>query len=125
MTSATRTLLTVAAVGLAAAAAVFYALADPATTPWFPRCTFLAVTGFECPGCGAQRALHALLVGDLARAWSYNPFLIAMLPVIALLAVAAIFRTRWPRFYRRVNSRPVCITIAAATIIWWIARNLL
>ncbi|MDE7397749.1 MAG: DUF2752 domain-containing protein, partial [Muribaculum sp.] len=39
---------------------VIYAVFDP-TLPWFPKCLFRQLTGLECPGCGSQRAIHALL----------------------------------------------------------------
>ncbi len=34
-----------------------------------PRCLFKLITGYECPGCGSQRAFHSLLHGDIAAAW--------------------------------------------------------
>lgn len=46
-----------------------------------PLCTFYAMTGLECPGCGATRATHELLHGRLAAAWHYNSLWVALLPV--------------------------------------------
>jgi hypothetical protein len=40
--------------------------------PW-PRCTFLAVTGWPCFTCGATRAAVAFLHGDFGAAWLFNP----------------------------------------------------
>ncbi|RKV71031.1 MAG: DUF2752 domain-containing protein [Alloprevotella sp.] len=36
---------------------------------------FRSATGYSCPGCGAQRAIHSLLHGHFAEAISYNYFL--------------------------------------------------
>src|SRR5690606_2629375 len=41
----------------------FYGLVDPATGI-LPSCPFYTLTHWYCPGCGSQRALHALLHGD-------------------------------------------------------------
>lgn len=51
------------------------------------KCTFAIATHHACPGCGTTRAASALLHGDLAQAFHYNP----MGPVVmaALLVVAA------------------------------------
>lgn len=51
----------------------------PNVTPWYPPCTFRAVTGYHCPGCGMTRALHALLNGHFLQALAYNPFIITPL----------------------------------------------
>ena len=50
-------------------------------------CPFHLVTGLDCPGCGVTRMLSALAAGDLAAAWRANPGLLALSPVLALLAL--------------------------------------
>ena len=68
-------------------ALVVYFLFDPATTP-FPRCPFLMLTGWQCPGCGSQRAIHSLLHLDIVAAWRYNALLVLSIPYLLLLVVA-------------------------------------
>ena len=91
----------------------------------FPRCVFYSVTGLRCPGCGTQRALHAMLTGDFAAAWHYNAFLMVMLPVIVLLLGAEWPRKRTPRLYVAVNSKWVVALVLVAVMAWWIVRNAL
>lgn len=110
------------AVILAVAVAV-YALFDPSTAP-FPRCPFLSLTGLQCPGCGSQRAIHALLHADIAGAWRSNALLVLSLPLVALLLVAQAMSRRWPRLHNALNSRTVIWTVFVVIIIWWIARNI-
>ncbi|MCM1020673.1 MAG: DUF2752 domain-containing protein [Muribaculum sp.] len=108
---------------LAIAAWVYFSL-NPADSHLFPRCMFLQLTGLKCPGCGSQRAVHALLHGDIATAWRMNALLILATPVIILLLVAQLFRTANNRFYRRLNSFPVAVGLFIVIIAWWILRNL-
>jgi hypothetical protein len=77
--------IAVAGAGLAAAVTL-YAF-DPATTHVYPRCPFLLVTGCYCPGCGALRALHELLRGDVAAAVGYNALLVVAIPALAALVI--------------------------------------
>lgn len=123
MTATGRKALIYAALAAAAAVVGIYALFDPAYTP-FPRCLFLTATGWKCPGCGSQRAIHALLSGDIAQAWHYNAFMVASLPLIALLLVAQTLRKSRPAFYNLLNSKAIILSILAAIIIWWITRNI-
>lgn len=67
---------------LGVAGLVMLRVFDPATSGVFPPCPVRYLTGFYCPGCGSLRALHALLNGDLRRAWSMNPFMVTMLPFV-------------------------------------------
>jgi len=53
-----------------------------------PPCPFHWLTGLYCPGCGATRALHALLHGDPGKALSMNPVFVLALPIVALLFAA-------------------------------------
>ena len=36
-------------------------------------CTFYAVTGFPCPGCGGTRAFYYLFRGELLKSIEYHP----------------------------------------------------
>jgi Protein of unknown function (DUF2752) len=50
-----------------------------------PPCPFYWLTGWYCPGCGATRAMHALVHGDIAKALAMNPLLVLALPLVVLL----------------------------------------
>ena len=102
---------------------VYYAL-DPSSSTLFPRCTFLSLTGYKCPGCGSQRAVHALLHGDLAAAFRYNALLLIAIPWIALCLSAESRRTRNPRLYARLNAPLLIWLFLAMVLIWWLLRNI-
>ncbi len=82
------------ALGFAAilAAGLLYALFIGTTGQGLP-CVFHTVTGLECPGCGVSRMCLALLRLDFAAAWSYNPAVMALLPLFG--AVAADMSVRY------------------------------
>lgn len=102
---------------------VYYAL-DPSSSTLFPRCTFLSLTGYKCPGCGSQRAVHALLHGDLVAAFRYNALLLIAIPWIALCLFAESRRTRTPRLYARLNAPLLIWLFLAMVLIWWLLRNI-
>ena len=102
---------------------IYYAI-DPATSTAFPRCTFLTLTGYKCPGCGSQRAIHALLNGNIKGALSYNAMLIVAIPWIALCLFAEGQRTRRPRLYERLNAPLLIWLFLVAVLAWWVLRNI-
>lgn len=106
------------------AAICIYFYFDPADSVFFPRCPFLSVTGFQCPGCGSQRAIHSLLHGDISAAWHYNCMLILFAPLIALLLFAEFTRNSYPRLYTRINSAPVIWGSFIVLFLWGIVRNI-
>lgn len=65
---------------------------DPAVHRFYPPCLWNRLTGWQCAGCGATRALYHLTRGEWAEAFRLNPGFVAALPV---LAVIALFRRRW------------------------------
>ncbi|WP_290100216.1 DUF2752 domain-containing protein [uncultured Muribaculum sp.] len=120
-----RVIMVCAAAVIFIVAAWFYFSFDPASTHLFPKCLFLQVTGFKCPGCGSQRAVHAILNGDMVTAWRMNAFLVAAIPVIAVMLVAELMRTRNRAFYKSVNSRVVVLSVLFLIVMWWVLRNIL
>ena len=60
---------------------------DPMKVDFYPRCPLFLLTGLLCPGCGALRAGHALLHGDVAAALGFNAMLIVALPFLAYALV--------------------------------------
>ena len=83
-----------------------------AGTVWQPGCPVRAGTGLKCPGCGAGRAMEALLRGDAAGAMYWNALL---LPLIVLLVVAG-FRKPW--------SWPGWLALGATGLAFAVVRNL-
>lgn len=100
----------------AASAIVYLALNDPETSP-APRCLFNAITGYDCPGCGSQRAIHALLQGRVADAWRYNAAMFFAVPLAVMYVVAP---RRWDKV---IYSMWFALGIVVAFIFWWVYRN--
>ena len=74
--------LVAGSIGVVAAGSVVLFLFDPSASGFYPPCPFRALTGLYCPGCGAARALHALLHGNLGEAFGLNPLMVLMLPLL-------------------------------------------
>lgn len=102
---------------------VFYSLTDP-DSGLMPRCWFKTMTGYDCPGCGAQRSLHALLHGHLTEAVRYNVAIFLILPLTALYGLTELTPLRFPRI-ERIIYHPAFITVIALLLTaWWPLRNI-
>ena len=89
-------------------------------------CPFRAVTGLLCPGCGVTRLCLALLRWDWAAAWSANPVLLLMLPVLAALGVR--MAVRYVREGSAIGPKwesALLWAMTALLIVWGAARNFL
>jgi hypothetical protein len=56
---------------------------NPGTNGFYPICQFHKLTGLNCPGCGATRALYALLHGDFLLALKDNALFIFTIAFLA------------------------------------------
>lgn len=99
---------------------------DPLSTPWSPRCVLKELTGWNCPGCGIQRALHAAVHGEWSEALSYNFFLLLVFPYLCGLGVLHWWRPggRWRNWLQRLESNAALRTYLVLFFLWWIVRNL-
>lgn len=114
---------------LAGAAALLLAVRDPNEPGSYPLCPTRALTGLDCPGCGALRAVHALVTGDPVRAAGHNLLLVAVLPVAffhyVLWARPALADAPWVRVALRHLARPAVGWAALVVVVLFtVLRNL-
>jgi hypothetical protein len=88
------------------------------------RCIIKSITGYDCPFCGAQRALSHLMHGEFRNAFLANPFLFIISPYL-LTVVLCIFQI-FPdgsHIKRFAYNKYTIISFGALTILWGILRN--
>ena len=100
-------------------------LRDPADSGLFPPCPFLALTGLQCPGCGALRGVHQLLNGQLLAALELNIVLVLALPFLAYTFLSTLARDVTGQRLPTVFVRPAWIwLLLGGIILFWVLRNL-
>lgn len=95
---------------------------DPASSALFPRCGFRALTHLPCPGCGSQRALHALLHLDFVSAARYNFMVLVLVPILVLIAFSSAMENKLPRLYEITHHKWVGYSLAIIIMAWWVLR---
>ena len=120
-----RRLLIVVVLGMFAPAglAVLYTY-PPAEFGFYPGCYFNTLTGLHCPGCGATRAAHALLHGDVSQALAYNPLFVLTLPLLVVVGLRFLVDlwTGRPSPDRRLP-RWCVYSILGLILAFWVLRN--
>ena len=101
-----------------------YLFFDPVNYNFFPKCQFFLLTGYKCPGCGSQRAIHALLNGHLCEAIKLNAVFVTSIPIVCTYLFGEIFKNKYPVFWRKINSKKVIFTLLFMFVAWWILRNI-
>jgi Protein of unknown function (DUF2752) len=74
----------------------------PEQYEFYPQCPVFRYLHLYCPGCGATRALTALLHGRIAEALHYNALVVFLVPILLAYFAAAYWKARgdevfvWP-----------------------------
>lgn len=102
------------ALGMAACVVLLVAPPGSPHAKWLPKCMFHQLTGLYCPGCGATRALSAMLRGDIRSSMHNNLLLFPLLALIAVLIVKPEISLK----------RPVAVAIVAVVLLFTILRNI-
>ena len=88
------------------------------------RCLFKELTGYDCPACGAQRAVVSLFKGDFHNAFWHNPYLIILAPVLIVWAGVSLFKKNKGIQAKGVWHYVLLAVLASLMIVWTIVRNL-
>lgn len=107
---------------VALAITAYYFFINPAKTLFGFQCLFYRTIGLYCPGCGGQRAFHALLHGNFQQAFDFNLLIFFILPLVGIKFFEEIFEKKiMPAF---LFSRQFLIILLAFVVIFTFIRNL-
>ena len=97
----------------------------PTRFSFYPICPIRELLGIQCPGCGATRALAALLRGHLVEALRLNALFVLLLPGALAAAVESYRRAMRPGVFRWPQpSAPALYATLAAAALFTIVRNI-
>jgi hypothetical protein len=82
---------------------LIYGLINPTSSQFFPKCPVKSLTHYDCPGCGSQRAVHALLNFEFREAFRQNALLVLALPYLALSVVLNVMKAPSEKMLRWRN----------------------
>lgn len=71
-----------------------YTAVSPSDSELFPKCPTLMYLGFECPGCGSQRAIHHILNLEIFEAMKMNALAVFTIPYLLVWAVFKLYFMR-------------------------------
>ncbi|HXC95186.1 MAG TPA: DUF2752 domain-containing protein [Edaphobacter sp.] len=100
-------------------------LFPPAKYGFYPQCPFREIFHLLCPGCGATRALAALLHGQLSEALRLNMLTVLLMPFAGVYGAVCYYRivVRQPLSWPQLPPAGVYTTLAVVTI-FVVIRNL-
>ena len=107
----------------AIAALAFLYSHDPSAHTFYPRCIFHVLTGLQCPGCGATRALYQMLHGNILAALRFNALFVLASPALAVATTNEAI-ARWNGRATNLTRSPwISWAIAVVIIGWGVMRN--
>ena len=97
------------------------AFVDPSERTLTPPCPLRALTGLDCPLCGATRATHALVRGNVAAALDFNALYVAAVPALLVVGLLWLVRGRLPAVAKRASTAWELLSVG---VVFAVARNL-
>lgn len=101
---------------------------NPENNIFFPKCPFYLLTGYKCPGCGSQRAIHHILNLRIYDALKENALLVVSIPYLATGIVFNNLKSLTPKtllWRQRLYGVKAINIIIVIIILFWVLRNIL
>ncbi len=105
--------------------AILFFVLNPNEHEIFPRCVFHSVTGYYCPGCGSQRAIHSLLhfnfTGVVGNNFLFLPAVLLLIYHYSFSFLNKKFTWKLPNIFYKKSTPWIILGII---ILFWVLRNL-
>ena len=92
--------------------------------PMLLPCPLYQLTGWQCPFCGVQRGIIALMHGEVAEWWNYNPVVWCLTPYFLLFIISEIYRPWLEKpFFKWIRQDKVIFSVMGLLLLWSVVRN--
>ena len=105
---------------------LLYYFFNPSDHSFFLFCPFKYCTGYDCPGCGSQRAIHQLAHGNFSSAYRFNPLMVLSIPLVLYGFGIKVWNYLYSTEHRvkLFYSNFFIYTYFIIVLLFWILRNL-
>ena len=91
---------------------------------FFISCPFYKITGFQCSGCGSQRAFHEILHLNFREAFHQNALVLFGIPYFSLIFFTSFFQEKFAKLRQLLIGKKTIIILFFIAILFGIFRNL-
>lgn len=102
-----------------------YFFFDPSKNSYFLKCPLKEMTGYECAGCGVQRAFHSFLHFRVLEAFKFNPLFVIAIPIIVFLLLNKCFNPNYEKtiFSKLFFRKSFFIVLLIIVLLFSLFRN--
>ena len=91
---------------------------------FFISCPFYKITGYQCSGCGSQRAFHEILHLNFREAFHQNALVLIAIPYFSLIFFTSFFQEKFAKLRQFLIGKKTIIILFIIVILFGIFRNL-
>ena len=91
---------------------------------FFISCPFYKITGYQCPGCGCQRAFHELLHLNFKEAFHQNALVLFGIPYFSLIFFTSFHQEKYAKLRQFLIGKKTILILFFIIILFGIFRNL-
>ena len=102
----------------------FYFLNPSENRSYFLPCFFYEITGYQCPGCGSQRAFHELLHFHFLAATKQNLLFVLGIPYVLAAIFFNLKKKKYPKMNEFLLGNRTLLVLLVIVILFGVFRNL-
>jgi hypothetical protein len=91
---------------------------------FFISCPFYKITGYQCSGCGSQRAFHEILHLNFKEAFRQNALVLLGIPYFSLIFFTSFFQEKFSKLRQFLIGKKTILILFFIAILFGIFRNL-
>ena len=102
----------------------YYFLLNPYEQDYFfISCPFYQISGYQCPGCGSQRAFHELLHLRIFEAIKQNLLFVLAIPYVLMIFYTSFHQEKYKRLRQLLMGNRTLLFLLIIAILFGVFRN--